>query len=86
MPQADCTLPDYGKAVVRHALQWNFAAITFRRTLLSATETGYPLYLRLDRRPTGTFLECLPRRHSAIREALVRQGKLSFRLGIQSFD
>jgi hypothetical protein len=49
--------------VVRHASQWAYEAITFRRTLLSATEASYPLYLRLDCHPTGTFMGCLPRRH-----------------------
>jgi GNAT superfamily N-acetyltransferase len=45
------TTPDarrkgYGEAVVRHALQTAHEATGIRRTVLHATEDGYPIYLR----------------------------------------
>jgi GNAT superfamily N-acetyltransferase len=55
------TLPEsrrkgYGEAVVRHALQHAYAATGIRRTVLHATEAGYPLYLRVGYHPTGKFM------------------------------
>ena len=49
----------YGEAVVRHALQTAHEATGIRRTVLHATEAGYPLYLRLGYRPTVKFMGCL---------------------------
>ena len=49
----------YGEAVVRHALQTAHEATDIRRTVLHATEAGYPLYLRLGYRPTVKFMGCL---------------------------
>jgi GNAT superfamily N-acetyltransferase len=49
----------YGEAVVRHALQTAHEATGIRRTVLHATEAGYPLYLRLVYRPTGKFMGCM---------------------------
>jgi GNAT superfamily N-acetyltransferase len=62
----------YGEAVVRHALQTAHEATGIRRTVLHATEAGYPLYLRLGYRPTGRFVGCMlapepePVAHSSI--------------------
>jgi GNAT superfamily N-acetyltransferase len=58
------TAPDarrkgYGEAVVRHALQTAYEATGIRRTVLHATQPGYPLYLRLGYHPTGRFMGCL---------------------------
>ena len=49
----------YGEAVVRHALETAYEATGIRRTVLHATEDGYPLYLRLGYRPTGKFMGCM---------------------------
>ena len=49
----------YGEAVVRHALQTAHEATGIRRTVLHATEAGYPLYLRLGYRPTVKFMGCM---------------------------
>ena len=49
----------YGEAVVRHALQTAHEATDIRRTVLHATEAGYPLYLRLGYRPTVKFMGCM---------------------------
>jgi GNAT superfamily N-acetyltransferase len=49
----------YGEAVVRHALQAAYAATGIRRTVLHATEAGYPLYLRLGYDPTVKFMGCM---------------------------
>jgi GNAT superfamily N-acetyltransferase len=49
----------YGEAVVRHALQIAHAATRIRRTVLHATEAGYPLYLRLGYHPTVKFMGCM---------------------------
>jgi GNAT superfamily N-acetyltransferase len=49
----------YGEAVVRHALQTAYEATGIRRTVLHATEAGYPLYLRLGYHPTGKFMGCM---------------------------
>jgi GNAT superfamily N-acetyltransferase len=58
------TAPDarrkgFGEAVVRHALQTAYEATGIRRTVLHATEAGYPLYLRLGYHPTGKFMGCM---------------------------
>jgi GNAT superfamily N-acetyltransferase len=58
------TMPDvrrqgYGEAVVRHALQTAYEATGIRRTVLHATDAGYPLYLRLGYHPTGKFMGCM---------------------------
>ena len=58
------TAPDarrkgFGEAVTRHALQTAHQATGIRRTVLHATEAGYPLYLRLGYHPTGRFMGCL---------------------------
>jgi GNAT superfamily N-acetyltransferase len=49
----------YGEAVVRHALQTAYVATGIRRTVLHATEAGYPLYLRLGYHPTVKFMGCM---------------------------
>jgi GNAT superfamily N-acetyltransferase len=49
----------YAEAVVRHALQAAYEATGIRRTVLHATNPGYPLYLRLGYHPTGKFMGCL---------------------------
>jgi GNAT superfamily N-acetyltransferase len=58
------TLPEarrrgYGEAVVRHALQTAHRATGIRRTVLHATEAGYPVYVRLGYSPTGKFMGCM---------------------------
>ncbi len=58
------TAPDarrkgYGEAVTRHALQTAYEASGIRRTVLHATEPGYPVYLRLGYRPTVKFMGCM---------------------------
>ena len=58
------TAPDerrkgYGEAVVRHALQTAYVATGTRRTVLHATDAGYPLYLRLGYHPTVKFTGCM---------------------------
>jgi GNAT superfamily N-acetyltransferase len=50
----------YGEAVVRHALQRAHEATGIRRTVLHATEAGYPLYLRLGYNPTVKFMGYMP--------------------------
>jgi GNAT superfamily N-acetyltransferase len=55
----DARRKGYGEAVVRHALQTAYEATGIRRTVLHATEDGYPLYLRLGYRPTGKFMGCM---------------------------
>jgi len=57
MPEARCK--GYGEAVVRHALQRAYEATGIRRTVLHATEDGYPLYLRLGYHPTVKFMGCM---------------------------
>ena len=57
------TLPEvrrkgYGEAVVRHALQTGHEAAGMCRTVLHATDAGYPLYLRLGYHPTAKFMGC----------------------------
>jgi GNAT superfamily N-acetyltransferase len=58
------TAPDarrkgYGEAVVRHALQKAHEATGIRRTVLHATEPGYPIYLRLGYHPTVKLMGCM---------------------------
>jgi GNAT superfamily N-acetyltransferase len=58
------TAPDarrkgYGEAVVRHSLQRAYEATGIRRTLLHATDAGYPLYLRLGYHPAEKFMGCM---------------------------
>jgi GNAT superfamily N-acetyltransferase len=58
------TAPDarrkgYGEATVRHALQTAHEVTGIRRTVLHATEAGYPLYLRLGYGPTEKFMGCM---------------------------
>ena len=58
------TLPEvrrrgYGEAVVRHALQTAHGATGIRRTVLHATEAGYPVYVRLGYSPTVKFMGCM---------------------------
>jgi GNAT superfamily N-acetyltransferase len=58
------TAPDsrrkgYAEAVVRHALQTAYEATGIRRTVLHATEAGYPTYLRLGYHPTVKFIGCM---------------------------
>jgi GNAT superfamily N-acetyltransferase len=48
----------YGEAVVRHALQAAHKATGISRTVLHATEAGYPLYLQLGYRPSVKFVGC----------------------------
>jgi GNAT superfamily N-acetyltransferase len=43
----------YGEAVVRYALQTAYQATGISRTVLHATEAGYPLYLRLGYHPVA---------------------------------
>jgi GNAT superfamily N-acetyltransferase len=57
MPEARCK--GYGEAVVRHALQTAHKATGISRTVLHATEAGYPLYLRLGYHPTVKFIGCM---------------------------
>lgn len=49
----------YGNAVVRHALNAAYEATGIRRSVLHATEPGYPVYLRLGYHPTGKFMGCM---------------------------
>ena len=48
----------YGTAVVRHALQTAHEATGISRTVLHATQAGYPLYLHLGYHPTVKFMGC----------------------------
>jgi GNAT superfamily N-acetyltransferase len=57
MPEARCK--GYGEAVVRHSLQTAHKATGISRTVLHATEAGYPLYLRLGYQPTVKFMGCM---------------------------
>jgi GNAT superfamily N-acetyltransferase len=57
------TLPEaqrkgYGEAVVRYALQKAHEITGLQRTVLHATETGYPIYSRLGYHPTAKVLLC----------------------------
>lgn len=58
MPEAQ--RKGYGNAVVRHALNAAYEATGIRRSVLHATEAGYPVYLRLGYHPTGKFVGCMP--------------------------
>lgn len=49
----------YGNAVVRHALNTAYEATGIKRSVLHATEAGYPVYLRLGYHPTGKFVGCM---------------------------
>ena len=58
------TLPEaqrngYGESVVRHALQAAYQATGIRRTVLHATDAGYPIYSRLGYHATVKFVGCL---------------------------
>jgi GNAT superfamily N-acetyltransferase len=55
----DARRKGYGEAVVRHALQTAYEGSGIRRTVLHATEAGYPLYLRLGYHPTAKFMGCM---------------------------
>lgn len=57
MPEAQ--RKGYGIAVVRHALNAAYEATGIKRTVLHATEAGYPVYLRLGYHPTGKFMGCM---------------------------
>ena len=50
----------YAEATIRHALNAAYKATGITRTVLHATEMGYPVYLRLGYRPTGRFMGYLP--------------------------
>src|SRR4029077_11371268 len=52
----DARRKGYGEAVVRHALQTGHEATGVRRTVLHATESGYPIYRRLGYHPTVKFM------------------------------
>jgi GNAT superfamily N-acetyltransferase len=49
----------YGAAVVRHALQSGHEATGIKRTVLHATDAGYPVYLQLGYHPTAKFMGCM---------------------------
>ncbi len=49
----------YGEAVVRLALQTAYEKTGINRTVLHATEAGYPVYLRLGYYPTVKFMGCM---------------------------
>lgn len=49
----------YADAVVRHALGTAYAATGIRRTVLHASEAGYPVYLRIGYHSTAKFMGCL---------------------------
>jgi len=55
----DARRKGYGEAVVRHALQTGHEATGVRRTVLHATESGYPIYRRLGYHPTVKFMGCM---------------------------
>ena len=57
MPEAQ--RKGYGNAVVRHALNAAYEATGIKRSVLHATEAGYPVYLRLGYHPTGKFMGCM---------------------------
>jgi len=57
MPEAQ--RKGYGNAVVRHALNTAYAATGIKRSVLHATEAGYPVYLRFGYHPTGKFMGCM---------------------------
>ncbi len=50
----------YADAVIRRALNTAYKATGIRRTVLHATDMGYPVYLRLGYYPTGRFMGYLP--------------------------
>ncbi len=49
----------FGEAVTRHALHAAHEATSIRRTVLHATEPGYPIYLRLGYHRTVKFMGCM---------------------------
>ena len=49
----------YGEATVRHALQTAHEATGIKRTVLHASDPGYPVYLRIGYHPTAKFMGCL---------------------------
>lgn len=51
----------YGQAVVRHALQRAYEATGLKRTILHATQVGYPLYDGLGYRTAAHFTGYAPR-------------------------
>lgn len=58
------TLPEaqrkgYGEAVVRYALQVAHEATGLQRTVLHATDAGYPIYARLGYHPTTKLFLCM---------------------------
>lgn len=59
------TLPEarrkgYADAVIRHALNTAYEATGIRRTVLHASDSGSPVYLRMGYRPTAKFMGYLP--------------------------
>jgi GNAT superfamily N-acetyltransferase len=46
----------YGDAVVRHALNTAYEATGINRSVLHATEAGYPVYMRLGYHTTSKFM------------------------------
>jgi len=59
----------YAEAVIRHALNTAYEATGIRRTVLHATEAGYPVYLRLGYHPTGNFMGYMPEAEPDANEA-----------------
>ena len=64
--QLTCLYPDargkgYAQTIVRHSLQRAHEATGFTRTLLHATNAGYPVYGRLGYRAAAQFTSDLPR-------------------------
>jgi GNAT superfamily N-acetyltransferase len=49
----------YADAIVRHALQTAHEATGIKRTVLHASDAGYPVYLRIGYHPTAKFMGCL---------------------------
>ncbi len=50
----------YADAVIRRALNTAYEATGIRRTVLHATDAGYPVYLHMGYHPTGKFVGYLP--------------------------
>lgn len=50
----------YADAVIRRALNTAYEATGIRRTVLHATEAGYPVYLQMGYHPTGKFMGYIP--------------------------
>ena len=49
----------YAEAVVRHALETAHAATGIKRTVLHASEDGYPVYRKIGYHTTAKFMGCL---------------------------